>query len=159
MAQSQCDSSQHHVVLVLLRHVCPRRSCRWPELMTATLHPEGRPRPWVTLSRYVCTSALYLSVCSLICDKSHALNEKCQLLHCAYKLLVSFLTKLSSSSAYNAVWFVQATFYALQQTYAFLSPELWKSTQYTKAPLQEFTDFLAKPTIDAPKPVDNTPTY
>jgi len=54
---------------------------------------------------------------------------------------------------------LQATFYALQQTYAFLSPELWKSTQYTKAPLQEFTDFLAKPTIDAPKPVDNTPTY
>ena len=54
---------------------------------------------------------------------------------------------------------LQATFYALQQTYGFLSPELWKSTQYTKAPLQEFTDFLAKPTIDAPKPVDNTPTY
>lgn len=54
---------------------------------------------------------------------------------------------------------MQATFYALQQTYGFLSPELWKASQYTKAPLQEFTDFLAKPTIDAPKPVDNTPTY
>lgn len=60
---------------------------------------------------------------------------------------------------YFVLLFVQATFYALQQTYAFLSPELWKSTQYSKAPLQEFTDFLAKPTIDAPKPVDNTPTY
>jgi len=55
--------------------------------------------------------------------------------------------------------FVKATFYALQQTYGFLSPELWKGQPYTKAPLQEFTDFLAKPTIEAPKPVDNTPTY
>lgn len=81
-------------------------------------------------------------------------------MHCAYELLVSVLIRSNSSFAYNvAVWFAQATFYALQQTYAFLSPELWKSTQYTKAPLQEFTDFLAKPTIDAPKPVDNTPTY
>ena len=54
---------------------------------------------------------------------------------------------------------MQATFYALQQTYGFLSPELWRDQPYTKAPLQEFTDFLAKPTIEAPKPVDNTPTY
>ena len=55
--------------------------------------------------------------------------------------------------------YLQATFYALQHTYAFLSPELWKSTQYTKAPLQEFTDFLAKPTIDAPKAIDSAPAY
>lgn len=54
---------------------------------------------------------------------------------------------------------VQATFYALQKTYGFLSPELWKGTTYTKAPLQEFTDFLAKPTIEAPKQIDATPTY
>ena len=82
-----------------------------------------------------------------------------QLLHRAYKLPFSILIRLTSRSHTTDVWALQATFYALQQTYAFLSPELWKSTQYTKAPLQEFTDFLAKPTIDAPKPVDNTPTY
>lgn len=65
----------------------------------------------------------------------------------------------SSALAPELVLCMQATFYALQQTYGFLSPELWRASQYTKAPLQEFTDFLAKPTIDAPKPVDNTPTY
>ena len=42
---------------------------------------------------------------------------------------------------------VQATFYALQATYGFLSPELWTATRYQKSPLQEFTDFLAKPMI------------
>ncbi len=42
---------------------------------------------------------------------------------------------------------MQATFYALQATYGFLSPELWTATRYQKSPLQEFTDFLAKPTI------------
>jgi len=43
--------------------------------------------------------------------------------------------------------FVKATFYALQATYGFLSPELWTATRYQKSPLQEFTDFLAKPMI------------
>ena len=47
----------------------------------------------------------------------------------------------------------QATFYALQRTYGFLSPELWKETRYTKSPMQEFTDFLAKPTIGDFKPL------
>jgi small subunit ribosomal protein S2e len=42
---------------------------------------------------------------------------------------------------------LQATFYALQATYGFLSPELWTATRYTKSPLQEFTDFLAKPML------------
>ena len=46
----------------------------------------------------------------------------------------------------------QATFYALQATYGFLSPELWTATRYQKSPLQEFTDFLAKPTIGDSKP-------
>jgi len=41
----------------------------------------------------------------------------------------------------------QATFYALRATYGYLSPELWTATRYTKSPMQEFTDFLAKPTI------------
>ncbi|KAK9809117.1 hypothetical protein WJX72_009563 [[Myrmecia] bisecta] len=48
--------------------------------------------------------------------------------------------------------FVKATFYALQKTYGFLSPELWKETKFLQSPLQEHTDFLAKPIIgEAPK--------
>ncbi|GBF93682.1 40S ribosomal protein S2 [Raphidocelis subcapitata] len=51
--------------------------------------------------------------------------------------------------------FVRATFHALASTYGFLSPDLWQETKYTKAPLQEFTDFLAKPYVgDAPKAAD-----
>jgi len=57
--------------------------------------------------------------------------------------------------------FVKATFDALSKTYGFLTPDLWRETKYTKAPLQEFTDFLTKPTYSA-KPVEdfgNAPTY
>ena len=42
---------------------------------------------------------------------------------------------------------VQATFAALQSTYGFLTPELWRETKFQKSPMQEFTDFLAKPVI------------
>ena len=35
----------------------------------------------------------------------------------------------------------------LQATYGFLTPDLWRETVFTKAPYQEFTDFLAKPTV------------
>eukprot|EP00798_Chlamydomonas_sp_ICE-L_P011919 gene11919-15021_t len=58
--------------------------------------------------------------------------------------------------------FVKATFAALRNTYGFLSPDLWRPTKYTMAPVQEFTDFLAKPTYGAPKPAptaDDFPTY
>lgn len=47
--------------------------------------------------------------------------------------------------------FVKATFNALAKSYGFLSPDLWMDNKYTKSPLQEFTDFLAKPTYGAPK--------
>uniref|UniRef100_A0A7R9VPE1 Small ribosomal subunit protein uS5 n=1 Tax=Chlamydomonas euryale TaxID=1486919 RepID=A0A7R9VPE1_9CHLO len=47
--------------------------------------------------------------------------------------------------------FVKATFNALSSTYGFLSPDLWKATKYTQSPMQEFTDFLAKPVYGAPK--------
>ncbi len=40
---------------------------------------------------------------------------------------------------------LQATFAALQSTYDFLTPDLWQETRFEKQPLQEFTDFLAKP--------------
>lgn len=39
--------------------------------------------------------------------------------------------------------FVKATFFAIRQTYAFLTPDLWRETRLTKGPYQEFTDFLA----------------
>jgi len=55
--------------------------------------------------------------------------------------------------------FVKATFYALSHTYGFLSPDLWAETKYTKSPLQEFTDFLAKPAVAAAPKVDFEATY
>jgi small subunit ribosomal protein S2e len=49
--------------------------------------------------------------------------------------------------------FVKATFMALASTYGFLSPDMWREAKLSKPPLQEFTDFLAKPIIET-KPVD-----
>jgi len=40
--------------------------------------------------------------------------------------------------------FVKATFVAIANTYAFLTPDLWTETTLTKTPYQEFTDFLSK---------------
>ena len=48
--------------------------------------------------------------------------------------------------------FVRATFAALAKTYGFLTPDLWRESKYTKAPFQEFTDFLAKPYLGDAKP-------
>ncbi|KAL4447510.1 hypothetical protein ABPG75_004729 [Micractinium tetrahymenae] len=42
--------------------------------------------------------------------------------------------------------FVRATFYALANTYGFLSPDLWP-----QHPLPEWSDFLAKPVVGGPK--------
>ena len=39
---------------------------------------------------------------------------------------------------------LQATFFALSATYGFLTPELWRETVFTKSPMQEYSDFLAK---------------
>lgn len=39
---------------------------------------------------------------------------------------------------------MKATFYALANTYGFLTPDLWRETVFTKSPLQEYSDFLAK---------------
>uniref|UniRef100_A0A8R7QL46 40S ribosomal protein S2 n=3 Tax=Triticum TaxID=4564 RepID=A0A8R7QL46_TRIUA len=40
------------------------------------------------------------------------------------------------------------------KTYGFLTPDFWRETTFTKAPYQEFTDILVKPTkalmLDAP---------
>ncbi|KAI9298459.1 40S ribosomal protein s2 [Neoconidiobolus thromboides FSU 785] len=40
--------------------------------------------------------------------------------------------------------FVKATFAAIGNTYAFLTPDLWTETKFSKSPYQEFTDHLAK---------------
>ncbi|KAL6746775.1 component of cytosolic 80S ribosome and 40S small subunit [Haematococcus lacustris] len=47
--------------------------------------------------------------------------------------------------------FVKATFNALAKTYGFLTPDLWRESKYTKSPLQDFSDFLAKPAFVEPK--------
>jgi len=39
--------------------------------------------------------------------------------------------------------FAKATFYAVTQTYQFLTPDLWDKFKLTKSPIQEHTDFLA----------------
>ena len=38
----------------------------------------------------------------------------------------------------------KATYAAISNTYAYLTPDLWRETVFTKSPYQEFTDHLAK---------------
>jgi small subunit ribosomal protein S2e len=38
--------------------------------------------------------------------------------------------------------FIKATFAAITSTYSYLTPDLWKPTEFSKSPYQEFTDFL-----------------
>lgn len=40
--------------------------------------------------------------------------------------------------------FVKATFAAIGNTYAFLTPDLWKSEEFKQSPYQEFSDMLSK---------------
>merc|ERR1711865_96675 len=40
--------------------------------------------------------------------------------------------------------FMKATFAALKVTYAYLTPDLWRPTHFTKPPFQEYTDYLAQ---------------
>jgi len=40
--------------------------------------------------------------------------------------------------------FAKATYAAIAKTYAYLTPDLWKETVFTKSPYQEYTDYLAK---------------
>jgi len=40
--------------------------------------------------------------------------------------------------------FAKATYQAITKTYAYLTPDLWKETVFTKSPYQEFTDYLSK---------------
>merc|ERR1719488_125545 len=38
--------------------------------------------------------------------------------------------------------FIKAIFAALKETYAYLTPDLWKPTQFVKTPFQEYSDLL-----------------
>ena len=49
----------------------------------------------------------------------------------------------------------KATFEAISKTYAYLTPDLWGETKFTKVPYQEFTDFLAKPVMPKTAPVSS----
>jgi len=40
--------------------------------------------------------------------------------------------------------FAKATYQAISETYAYLTPDLWKETMFKRAPYEEFTDYLAK---------------
>ena len=40
--------------------------------------------------------------------------------------------------------FAKATYEAIAKTYGYLTPDLWKENELTKAPFQEFADYLAK---------------
>jgi len=40
--------------------------------------------------------------------------------------------------------FAMATYIAIARTYSYLTPDMWKETQFAKTPYQEFTDYLAK---------------
>ncbi|KAL1916231.1 40S ribosomal protein uS5 [Calcarisporiella thermophila] len=40
--------------------------------------------------------------------------------------------------------FVKATFAAIGNTYSFLTPDLWRETEFQTAPFQKFSDFLAQ---------------
>jgi len=56
--------------------------------------------------------------------------------------------------------FVKATFFAIKETYAYLTPNLWKEGKLTKIPFQEYTDFLALPANkSAGKKVDRLDHY
>jgi len=50
--------------------------------------------------------------------------------------------------------FVKATFFAIKQTYAYLSPDLWKENRLVKIPFQEHTDFLTIHSKRAEKKVE-----
>jgi hypothetical protein len=58
---------------------------------------------------------------------------------------ISFHKHWYNHSYKNVLTFpAKATYAAIASTYAYLTPDLWKETVFTKAPYHEFTDYLAK---------------
>jgi len=50
--------------------------------------------------------------------------------------------------------FVKATFFAIKETYSYLTPDLWKEGRLTKTPFQEYSEFLTLQTKTAEKKVE-----
>ena len=50
----------------------------------------------------------------------------------------------STRYLFDLCFSAKATFAAISKTYSYLTPDMWKESVFTKAPYQEFTDFLAK---------------
>jgi len=50
--------------------------------------------------------------------------------------------------------FVKATFFAIRETYAYLTPDLWREGRLGKTPFQEHSDFLALQSKRAEKKVE-----
>lgn len=62
-------------------------------------------------------------------------------------LLQLFISYAKSSSDFDNIFLrisAKATYAAIAKTYAYLTPDLWKETVFTKSPYQEFTDYLSK---------------
>ena len=68
---------------------------------------------------------------------------------------ISFVTYLICSFLTSIVCYIlclsfifsitaKATYAAIAKTYAYLTPDLWKDTVFSKSPYQEFSDHLAK---------------
>merc|ERR1712098_190224 len=56
--------------------------------------------------------------------------------------------------------FAKATYNAIAQTYAYLTPDLWKDNAFTKSPYQEYSDYLAKSHVKLPvQKVDETKPF
>jgi hypothetical protein len=96
--------------------------------------------------------------CPWIRNNQHGLHSSCSY-PSACAALWCMRCAASRGSRKTLGNFVKATFYALSHTYGFLSPDLWAETKYTKSPLQEFTDFLAKPAVAAAPKVDYEAAY
>lgn len=47
--------------------------------------------------------------------------------------------------------FVKATFYALKKTYSYLTPDLWKPTEFSETPYKVHSDFLKEEAEKAAK--------
>ena len=45
---------------------------------------------------------------------------------------------------YLFLFTAKATYAAIGATYAYLTPDLWKETTFSKPPYQEFSDYLSK---------------
>ncbi|KAG9453677.1 hypothetical protein H6P81_006581 [Aristolochia fimbriata] len=109
---------------------------------------EERVEAAKTFKAGVFSSVLLVQVCSS--NASYYYNQKLSKLAAfpaghADKFLIDRETKQRGASV---LCFdeVQATFECLLKAYGFRTPDFWIETRFFKAPFQEYTDYLSKPT-------------